>query len=273
MCRSQFGSGVRPARERACRRWSPFLFYKLSPLAPSSQFRHRPPCRSSGTATILIGGSASGVTTRAIGGSRRRWSGLHCVPGDGGFPSSIDAGLLREFHRRRSSFREGEAQSDLSSPAFGHGEWRLLKFRAAVLKPEVLWVVVSSLRCEKYGLLLVAVLGSPGLWWFIVGGDLVSSMDLSGEKTERSRVVMVTPVALQVLSAGETRLSVVSSGGCAKGAGDAWHADGLDSYTCAIPSLLVATRGQAVRVKCLGFWAVYFSWASAVIAVALFLFV
>ncbi|KAH0940673.1 hypothetical protein HID58_000310 [Brassica napus] len=97
------------------------------------------------------------------------------------------------IHRRRSSFREGEAHSDLSSPAFGHGEWRLIKLRAAVLKPEVLWVVVSRLRCEKYGLLLVAVLGSPvlGLWWFIVGGDLVRAMDLSGEKTERSRMVMV----------------------------------------------------------------------------------
>ncbi|WZY76413.1 hypothetical protein YC2023_022797 [Brassica napus] len=70
---------------------------RLSPFAPSSQFRHRPPCRSSGTATILNGGSASGVTTRAIGGSRRRWEWLACS---------------------RSVFREMEASLVPSMPVF-----------------------------------------------------------------------------------------------------------------------------------------------------------
>ncbi|KAF3588025.1 hypothetical protein F2Q69_00028129 [Brassica cretica] len=41
-------------------------------------------------------------------------------------------------------------------------------------------------------------------------------MELSGVKTERRRMTMVSLEALQSLSSGETRLSVASSGSCAK---------------------------------------------------------
>ncbi|WZZ57926.1 hypothetical protein YC2023_058033 [Brassica napus] len=43
---------------------------------------------------------------------------------------------LSQFYRRRSSFREEEAQSAPSSPAFGHGRWRLTKLRAAVVESQ-----------------------------------------------------------------------------------------------------------------------------------------
>ncbi|KAF3561875.1 hypothetical protein DY000_02019806 [Brassica cretica] len=44
----------------------------------------------------INGGSASGGTTRSIGGSRWRWSGFMfrwCFSGDGSYPRSIVAGL------------------------------------------------------------------------------------------------------------------------------------------------------------------------------------
>ncbi|CAF2056507.1 unnamed protein product, partial [Brassica napus] len=41
-----------------------------------------------------------------------------------------------QFYRRRSSFREEEAQSAPSSSAFGHGGWRLTKLRAAVVESQ-----------------------------------------------------------------------------------------------------------------------------------------
>ncbi|KAF3600156.1 hypothetical protein F2Q69_00038414 [Brassica cretica] len=41
-------------------------------------------------------------------------------------------------------------------------------------------------------------------------------MELSGVKIKRRRMAMVSLEALQALSSGETRLSVASSGGCAK---------------------------------------------------------
>ncbi|CAN6843838.1 unnamed protein product, partial [Brassica oleracea] len=43
---------------------------------------------------------------------------------------------LSQFYQRRSSFREEEAQSAPSSPAFGHGGWRLTKLRAAVVESQ-----------------------------------------------------------------------------------------------------------------------------------------
>ncbi|KAF2546571.1 hypothetical protein F2Q70_00023531 [Brassica cretica] len=85
---------------------SPKLFL-LSPSPPSCQ---RPPCSSSGTATIANGGSA-------LGFRRRRF-----YVGGGGLLRSTVAVF---------SFREGKSPSAPPSPAFSYGEWRLAKLRVA----------------------------------------------------------------------------------------------------------------------------------------------
>ncbi|KAF2603560.1 hypothetical protein F2Q70_00026310 [Brassica cretica] len=81
---------------------SPKLFL-LSSSPPSCQ---RPPCPSSGTATISNGDSA-------LRFRRRRF-----YAGGGGLLRSVVAVF---------SFREGESSSAPPSPAFSYGEWRLAK--------------------------------------------------------------------------------------------------------------------------------------------------
>ncbi|WZZ72552.1 LOW QUALITY PROTEIN: hypothetical protein YC2023_083922 [Brassica napus] len=56
---------------------------------------------------------------------------------------------LSQFYRRRSSFREEEAQSAPSSPAFGHGGWRLTKLRAAVVESQVFWVEIWTRGSQR----------------------------------------------------------------------------------------------------------------------------
>ncbi|WZZ65016.1 LOW QUALITY PROTEIN: hypothetical protein YC2023_076386 [Brassica napus] len=54
-----------------------------------------------------------------------------------------------QFYRRRSSFREEEAQSAPSSSAFGHGGWRLTKLRAAVVESQVFWVEIRTRGSQR----------------------------------------------------------------------------------------------------------------------------
>ena len=60
------------------------------------------------------------------------------APGDGGYSRSVVVGFfsggggLLISTVADSSFREGETHTAPPSPAFGHGEWRLAKLRAAV---------------------------------------------------------------------------------------------------------------------------------------------
>ncbi|KAG5383325.1 hypothetical protein IGI04_034795 [Brassica rapa subsp. trilocularis] len=77
---------------------------------------------------------------------------LVLVPGDGGYPRSVVVGFfsgggsLLRFTIAGSSFREGETHLSPPSPAFGHGEWRLAKLRAAVFGSlSLFWVIFSFL--------------------------------------------------------------------------------------------------------------------------------
>ncbi|KAF2556836.1 hypothetical protein F2Q68_00015022 [Brassica cretica] len=173
--------GVAVQRVAAVRQWRPVIDRLVGALVPQPS---------------INGGSAFGVTTRSIGGSRWRWSGLHV-----------------QIHRRRFSFREGEAHSALSSPAFGHGEWRLAKLRAAVLEPEV-WVRGPSRMRSR---LMMKLSGNgEDVQEEDSTGSRLACLGQSGVKTERRRMTMVSLEAIQSLSSGETRLSMASSGGCAK---------------------------------------------------------
>ena len=158
------GSGVRPARERPCRRRSlsfSFLFVSFCFICAV------PPrllCLSFGAATNRhrwLGGWSKG----AIDGRLRvRWSGLHVqvlAPGDGGYPRSVVVGFFSEGGGLlRStvadfSFREGETHLAPPSPAFGHGEWRLAKLRAAVFGFLSLFRVFSFLFGFWVGLVVM----------------------------------------------------------------------------------------------------------------------
>ena len=99
-------------------------------------------CLSSGAATNrhwwLGGWSNDAIDWRL----RVTWSGLHVqvlAPGDGGYSRSVvvgffsGGGCLLRSTVADSSFREGETHTAPPSPAFGHGEWRLAKLRAAVV--------------------------------------------------------------------------------------------------------------------------------------------
>ncbi|KAF3586074.1 hypothetical protein F2Q69_00032569 [Brassica cretica] len=85
------------------------LSSKLFLLAPSPPSCQRPPCPSSGTATIPNGGSALGME-----GNIDPSSSVYA--GGGGLLRSTVADF---------SFREGEFPSAPPSPAFSYGEWRL----------------------------------------------------------------------------------------------------------------------------------------------------
>ncbi|KAL0705830.1 hypothetical protein Bca4012_072255 [Brassica carinata] len=138
--------------------------------------------------------------------------------GDGGYPRSIVAGLyaggggfLRSTVAALASGKE--AHSALSSPAFGHGEWRLAKLRAAVLEPEV-WVRGPSRMRSR---LMMKLSGNgEDVQEEDSTGSRLACLGQSGVKTERRRMTMVSLEAIQSLSSGETRLSMASSGGCAK---------------------------------------------------------
>ena len=136
-----FGTGVRLARERPCRRRSPFFSPKLFLLAPSPPSCQRPPCPSSGTATIPNGGSAqlwcfSGrwkliqIRRRRLLFGRWRLTQIHCR-------------RLQLLGRGVSFSRRGGLQSSV-----------------AAQKPGVLWVKVTSSICVKFGEVAVKV----GVW-------------------------------------------------------------------------------------------------------------
>ncbi|KAG5376739.1 hypothetical protein IGI04_041335, partial [Brassica rapa subsp. trilocularis] len=134
----RLGSGVRPARERLCRRRSlssSFLFVSFCffcTVPPRSL------CLSSGSAT-----------------NRHRWSDLNVqvlALGERGYPRSVvvnffsgSGGLLRSTVAG-SSFQEGETHLTPPSPAFGHGERRLAKLHAVVFGSlSLFWVFFSFL--------------------------------------------------------------------------------------------------------------------------------
>ena len=121
--RSDFGFDVRPVRERAYRRWNlSFSFEKIPLLLP--RLLSLSPCRNSGLGLIrrrhlgewtdIIGGAASGVTTRSCGGWVW-WSRFVRLDFDSG------RWRLLKFHHCRSCFREVEAFSVLRSPALVSG--------------------------------------------------------------------------------------------------------------------------------------------------------
>ncbi|KAH0872958.1 hypothetical protein HID58_070320, partial [Brassica napus] len=62
---------------------------------------------------------------------------------------SIRGWRFSQFYRRRSSFREEEAQSAPSSSAFGHGGWRLTKLRAAVVESQIRTRGSQRLRSQE----------------------------------------------------------------------------------------------------------------------------
>ncbi|KAH0929991.1 hypothetical protein HID58_015718 [Brassica napus] len=128
----RFFSGVRPARERLCRRRN------LSPLFKEVSFgfffvaSHRTLCLSSGLEPSSNGGSSRGGKTRSRGGSRREKIGLHVsvvIPGDGGYHRSVDAGFSPggggsfSFAAAGSSSRKGKAFSALFSPVLAPERW------------------------------------------------------------------------------------------------------------------------------------------------------
>ncbi|KAF3514121.1 hypothetical protein F2Q69_00008996 [Brassica cretica] len=109
--REDFLSGVRPARERPCRRRNPYSFSKRFLFASSSS---RLTDRFVGALdwnhplTVV---SSRGGKTRLRGGSQREKRGLHVsvvILGDGGYHRSVDAGLFsgrwRLFQLRRRRF-------------------------------------------------------------------------------------------------------------------------------------------------------------------------
>ncbi|CAN6980802.1 unnamed protein product [Brassica oleracea var. botrytis] len=139
-------------------------------------------CNNNNTVGVLSSGAATnrywwlgGWSNDAIDWRLRvTWSGLHVqvlAPGDGGYSRSVvvgffsgGGGLLRSTVAD-SSFREGETHTAPPSPAFGHGEWRLAKLRAAVF---------GFLSLISAFFLVVVINGS--------GGDLVFAIDLSDDR-------------------------------------------------------------------------------------------
>ena len=122
--RSEIGSGVRPARERPCRRRNLFPSVKEVSFCFFSVAYHRTPCRSSGLEPSSKGGSPLGGKTRSRGGPWREKISLHVqvvIPGDGGYHRSVDA----------SFFREVEASSASPPPVqvLGKGRYSLLRLR------------------------------------------------------------------------------------------------------------------------------------------------
>ena len=158
------GSGVRSAHERPCRRRSPSFSFLFVSFCFICAVPPRSLCLSSGSATNRhrwLGGWSND----AIDGRLQiRWSGLHVqvlVPEDGGYPRSVvvdfflgGGGLLRSTVAD-SSFREGETHLAPPSPAFGHGEWRLAKLRAAVFGFLSLFRVFSFLFGFWVGLVVM----------------------------------------------------------------------------------------------------------------------
>uniref|UniRef100_A0A0D3AIC3 Neprosin PEP catalytic domain-containing protein n=1 Tax=Brassica oleracea var. oleracea TaxID=109376 RepID=A0A0D3AIC3_BRAOL len=138
-------------------------------------------CLSSGAATNrywwLGGWSNDAIDWRL----RVTWSGLHVqvlAPGDGGYSRSVvvgffsGGGCLLRSTVADSSFREGETHTAPPSPAFGHGEWRLAKLRAAVFG---FLSLISGLPSSVLAFFLVVVINGSG-------GDLVFAIDLSDDR-------------------------------------------------------------------------------------------
>ncbi|KAF3495218.1 hypothetical protein DY000_02058338 [Brassica cretica] len=100
------------------------------------------------------------------------------APGDGGYSRSVvvgffsgGGGLLRSTVVD-SSFRERETHTAPPSPAFGHGEWRLAKLRAAVFG---FLSLISGLPSSVLAFFLVVVINGSR-------GDLVFAIDLSDDR-------------------------------------------------------------------------------------------
>ncbi|KAH0893992.1 hypothetical protein HID58_056421, partial [Brassica napus] len=137
--RSDIESGVRPARERLCRRRKLFPTVKELSFCFFFVACHRTPCLSSGLEPSSNGGSSLGGKTRSRGGSWHEKIGLHVqvvIPGDEGYHRSVDAGFSlggrgsRSFAAAGSSSREGDIFFTPSSP---------------VLAPEAaLWLLSSG---------------------------------------------------------------------------------------------------------------------------------
>ncbi|KAJ4867000.1 Uncharacterized protein Rs2_51460 [Raphanus sativus] len=112
-----------------------------SVCAPPSPSGHRAPCPISGSASTLVGGSALGVTTRQVEGSRWRGSVFaSSAVVSRGTEAYLDPSAsgccgrwrLAQLHRRRLRF-PGRGVSIVSAFAgFVHGGWKLTKFRTAV---------------------------------------------------------------------------------------------------------------------------------------------
>ncbi|KAF3545637.1 hypothetical protein DY000_02001573 [Brassica cretica] len=158
-------SGVRPARERPCRR------RKLSPTVKEVSFCfffvacHRTSCLSSGLEPSSNSGSLLGGKTRSRGGSWREKIGLHVqvvIPGDGGYHRSVDTGFSpggggsRSFAAAGSSSWEGEifsAPASLVLAPEGRGSHSSM---LSVLEPVVFWGLVTSLALVEAALWLLS---------------------------------------------------------------------------------------------------------------------
>ncbi|CAN7033068.1 unnamed protein product, partial [Brassica oleracea var. botrytis] len=170
---------------------------------------------------------------------------------------------LSQFYQRRSSFREEEAQSAPSSPAFGHGGWRLTKLRAAVVESQRLRSQEEEDLRRRLRLFEEEVSG--GSRRACLGFPVVhrrkrsrSTIELSDEKTRRRR----SPMARRLCRLG---IPVEIDGGKRR-----WLCE--DGTT----KLRRATRGGRMNqiltrvLLCLlparpeGPWAMVLIWASAV---------
>ena len=166
------GSGVRPARERLCRRRSPSFFFLFVSFCFICAVPPRSFCLSSGAATNRhwwLGGWSNEVIDWRL---RVTWSGLHVqvlAPGDGGYSRSVVVGFF--------SGGGGLLRSTVADSSSGKGRLTQLRLRRLLVtesggsQSSALPSLVS-LVCFGF-FLLVRFLGCVGCYACFRGGVCV----------------------------------------------------------------------------------------------------
>ncbi|KAH0868679.1 LOW QUALITY PROTEIN: hypothetical protein HID58_075701, partial [Brassica napus] len=274
--RREIYSGVRPARERPCRRRS-FVFLLGFWSLPFPLHRSVNGCFV-GALTPRF--SIRGESALELAVEMERLACCSCSTRemeanlDPSSPVLSRGWRLSQFYRRRSSFREEEAQSAPSSPAFGHGGWRLTKLRAAVVESQRLRSQEEEDLRRRLRLFEEEVSGGRGFRWFIGGRDLVQRLN---SPTGRQGVAEVRWRGGSVGSEFRRKVVTVESVGrlCEDGATKLRRATRgarmNQILTRVLLCLLPASPEQARRSVC-GPWAMFLIWPSAVLFVAYLIF-
>ncbi|CAN6855922.1 unnamed protein product, partial [Brassica oleracea] len=179
---------------------------------------------------------------------------------------------LSQFYRRRSSFREEEAQSAPSSPVFGHGGWRLTKLRAAVVESQRLRSQEEDDLQRRLRLFEEEVCG--GSRRACLGFPVVhrrkrsrSTIELSDGKTRRRK----SPMAWRLCRLGVP--AKTCDGGkrrwlCEDGATKlrrATRGGRMNQILTRVLLCLLPARPEQARRSVCGPWAMFLIWASAVL--------